>query len=331
MAPPPRRLLAALLLLASAERAAAQPVYDSGNGFTWSVYYPNFRPLPLEDYIETNHTWMVQPSLALGGNSTHPVLATQDFNGHPLLSRDGGLTWAPMCTTGLRPAAAAAAAAAGAPAVTPFTGRAAGIGFVSDGSVLLGTNIETAATCGTWPYAANCSLQVFLFKVRADATGECSWGPPHQLPTLAAKKPCDKAKGQHCDNVGGDATNRFHETPAGEIYYTGTNLRVASPGGLPLPPEEQYDYSVCYKSTDLGKTFAPAGVIGSGIAEVDILPLPASAAPAAAATAGGATGAGGGTQYLLAALRYQASLRPTLDHYASFYKQTAISHSTDGA
>ena len=46
---------------------------------------------------------------------------------------------------------------------------------------------------------------------------------------------------------------------------------------------------------------------------------------------GAGVGNSGSGDYLFAALRYQRSLRPTLEHYAGFYKQTAVSHSTDGA
>ena len=87
--------------------AVPQPVPDSGNGFAFSVYYPEFVQQPLEQYIETSHGGMVQPSLALGGNASHPVLITQDFSSHPLRSLDGGLTWSPLCATTTTAAAGA--------------------------------------------------------------------------------------------------------------------------------------------------------------------------------------------------------------------------------
>ena len=220
-----------LLLLRFAGMVASQPVPDSGNGFTWSVYYPDFVKLPLEDYIETDHKNMVpspfcvltptphtptpgsrimncrpataalqvQPPLALGGNVTHPKLVTQDFNGRPLLSRDGvhsidgaltgtritliaGMTQGPhrkkliarasllfygrnspgdyfgptdcsitfqptyvtgglwrgdraMCANAVALATPSLAADARAE-VTPFAGRAAGIGYMADGARL---------------------------------------------------------------------------------------------------------------------------------------------------------------------------------------------------
>jgi hypothetical protein len=153
----------------------------------------------------------------------------------------------------------------------------------------------------------------------------------HELPTLSAGKPC--AVGAHCDNVGGDASNRFKVSQStGDIYYTGTNLRSPAPGHT-LPPSEQYDYSVAYRSSDNGKTFAPIGVIGRHIAEVDILPLP----PASAASA--TDGVGPGVDELLASIRYQQSTPiraagdppPRTDEYwAGFYKQTGVSRSTNG-
>ena len=113
--------------------ALPQPVPDSGNGFAFSVYYPEFVQQPLEQYIETSHGGMVQPSLALGGNASHPVLITQDFSSHPLRSLDGGLTWSPLCAT-------TTTAAAGERAeITPWSGRPAGIGLLPDGTLLLGT------------------------------------------------------------------------------------------------------------------------------------------------------------------------------------------------
>ena len=193
--------------------AVPQPVPDSGNGFAFSVYYPEFVQQPLEQYIETSHGYMVQPSLALGGNASHPVLITQDFSSHPLRSLDGGLTWSPLCAT-------TTTATAGERAeITPWSGRPAGIGMMPDGTLLLGTGISTTATCGVNPWLHNCSANVYLFRISLSDGGKCSWGEPYALPTLSAGKPC--GKGQHCDNVGGDATNRFHVASDGAVYCTG--------------------------------------------------------------------------------------------------------------
>jgi hypothetical protein len=209
-----------VLLVALAEDVRAQPVLDSGGGFTWSVYYPNFVPLPLDNYIETAVGGMVQPSLALGGNATHPQLITQDFSSHPLVSKNGGFSWEPLCTT---------TATTSGVRITPFAGRPAGIGMLDDGTLLLGTCTQTAVDgahpCAINPWLSNCTAQVYIFRITVSAAGHCSWGVPHQLPTLSGGKPC--AAGSHCDNVGGDASNWFRVSPStGDIYYTGERTCV---------------------------------------------------------------------------------------------------------
>ena len=224
--------------------ALPQPVPDSGNGFAFSVYYPQFVQHPLERYIETSHTYMVQPSLAVGGNATHPMLITQDFSSRPLRSVDGGLTWTPLCAT----TAGSSEGMRGGEreGVTPWSGRPAGIGLLPDGTRLVGTGTQPPSICGTNPWVHNCSMHVYLFRIAVYGDGKCSWGEPYALPTLSAGKPC--ASGQHCDNVGGDATNRFHVASDGSVYCTGTNLR-SPPAGQTLPPDQQYDYSVACKPT----------------------------------------------------------------------------------
>eukprot|EP01048_Picozoa_sp_COSAG05_P024613 COSAG05_NODE_5868_length_1069_cov_1.689691_1_plen_317_part_01 len=300
-----RLLLVMMVSLASlVDFAGSQPVPDSGGGFTWSVYYPKFVPLPLDNYIETGVGGMVQPSLALGGNGTHPQLITQDYSSHPLVSRDGGFSWTPLCGT----ISAHTTGAGSDDRVTPFAGRPAGIGMLRDGTLLLGTGTQAvvngAHPCASNPWLSNCTAQVYIFRITVSAAGHCRWGAPHQLPTLSAGKPC-AAGSQHCDNVGGDASNRFRVSPStGDIYYTGTNLRSPAPGRT-LPPSEQYDYSVCYKSTDAGVSFAPAGVIGRHIAEVDILPLPPSPFGSTRRSAG--SGGAAAADELLASIRYQQS------------------------
>ena len=143
--------------------------------------------------------------------------------------------------------------------------------------------------------------------------------PLGKLPTLRAQKPC--VPPAHCDNVGGDATNRFRVAASGAIFYTGTNIRSADEGQT-LPGPERYDYSVLYRSDNMGQTFQPVSVIGQSIAEVDVLPL-LSLPPQRA----------GAPQTLLASLRYQQSYVSQDDNasqfFSPFYKQTAISRSTD--
>jgi hypothetical protein len=330
---PPLLLLVALLPVA----LHSQPVPDSGGGFAWSVYYPRFQPHPPESYVKTSVRDMV---LVLGGNATHPALITQDFSGYPIRSGDGGFTWAPMCrTSGAREQDADADADADtegtqAPQVTPWAGRPAGIGQLADGTLLIGTGTRTS-TCAAHTWAANCTLSVFIFRVTVSAAGHCGWASPHQLPTMRAQQPCHPCRtAPRCDNVGGDASNRFRLTAAGTIYYTGTNLRTPASGRAAdaLPRSEQYDYSVAYRSSDMGATFAPVGVIGRGIAEVDILamPPPPPPAPIDAAVKGAEVGV---EPLLLASLRYQqsgGSSDTTGGYFAPFYKQTAISRSTNG-
>lgn len=301
---------ASLLVAGIIGLARPQPVPDSGNGFTWSVYYPTFVKHPPTEYIETSVGGMVQPALVLGSNGTS--LITQDFWAHPIRSLDGGRSWAALCASSgpqKRPTSAA-------PAITPWSGRPSGIGQLADGRLLVGTGTRTPA-CAAYPWASNCTLAVNIFRIAVGAGGHCTWEAPHLLPTLWGQKPCvQTAAAPRCDNVGGDASNRFKLNPAtGEIYYTGTNLRTPAAPGLTLPAEQQYDYSVAYTSTDLGKSFAPVGVIGRNIAEVDILPV--------------------GNNVLLASLRYQQSEVTEKNQsagafYAPFYKQTAVSRSTDG-
>ena len=167
-----RGVLGAVLTFLILGVVCAQPVPDSGGGFTWSVYYPSFVALPLDDYVQTGVRGMVQPSLAIGGNATHPLLITQDFYSHPLVSRDGGFTWEPLCAT-------TTAAVERSSGITPFGGRPAGIGMLADGTLLLGTSVQAvvngARPCATNPWLANCSASVYIFRIAVSTGGHCSW------------------------------------------------------------------------------------------------------------------------------------------------------------
>eukprot|EP01052_Picozoa_sp_SAG31_P029959 SAG31_NODE_3029_length_4768_cov_4.130863_5_plen_196_part_00 len=195
---------------------------------------------------------MVQPALAIGGNATHPQLFTQDFSSRPLRSLDRGLTWASLCTN---PSDGSESGQAGKHIISPWAGRPAGIGLLQDGTLMLGTGTRSGpGTCDVSPWFHNCTMQVFLFRISIAEDGICSWGEPYALPTLSAGKPC--AKGQHCDNVGGDATNRFRVALDGSVYCTGTNLR-SPPAGQDLPPDQQYDYSVACEHAVVTSVWPP--------------------------------------------------------------------------
>ena len=98
------------------------------------------------------------------------------------------------------------------------------------------------------------------------------------------------------------------------------------------------------RSTDSGRSFSPAGVIGRHIAEVDILPLPSAGtqAPEGQVSRPSTTLCVNcltcvvTSQHLLAAVRYQQSTPigagpPNASEYwAGYYKQTGITRSTDG-
>ena len=219
------------------------PKCPPGGACAWAVYAPTVIPWSPSAIFKLSTTYFIEPAVVIGPDDELLVQSTSNI----FRSTDGGGSFGLLCPFPKAPA--------------PGSSGPNGVGLLRDGTVLV----------SRWYYASaanvtgTAQLKTVVHRAgKADIkAGSCGWSPGIELTPINSPG----------NSVGGGLSTRFAETADGDVLLTIGNVEIVDRQGSQLPVAERFHFSVVYRSTNGGLTFAPHGRLANNTAETDVLPL----------------------------------------------------------